>query len=72
MKIIPRITSTDVLVKCLFNAPSVRVPKNSDSDVVKVLKRETIELDEGTVVGTIECHEKQVSITKNGQTHMVM
>ena len=40
---------------------------------VIMLKRENIELDEGTVAGIIECHEKRkVSISKNEQTHMVM
>ena len=72
MKIIPKITSSDVLVWCLFNAPTMKIPKNTKSDVIKVLSEEKINLKQGTVTGIIECHEQQMQVTKNGKTRMVM
>ena len=42
MKIVPHITSTDILVRCLFHSQSIQIPKNTEADVIKVLGTENL------------------------------
>ena len=71
MKIVPHITSTDILVRCLFHSQSMRIPKNTEADVIKVLGTEKINLPKGTVTGILECHEQHRTITDNGNVRVI-
>ena len=49
----------------------MHIPKHADSDVVKVLNKEKINLENCTVTGIIGSHEQCQSITENDKIHII-
>ena len=56
----------------MFNGVQQQIPKNPDSQVIKVLKKEKIQLKDCTVMGIIECHEQHIrDVDEKGNVHII-
>ena len=56
----------------MFNGVQPQIPKNPDSQVIKVLKKEKIQLKDCTVMGIIECHEQHIrDVDEKGNVHII-